>query len=379
MVRGLFARSVIRRNHRMQYAFVSSLCVFAFACGTIDDAQRFGDTNDELSLRAARPPRVFPRVARVSNVSARAASSGVIASPAPAADAGPTTPAPPAPDAGAPSGQASSYRLTVRVVGQGRVTSQGSPAAIDCGSSCSAMMPARTSILLYTRAEPGYRLDTFSGDCSGGLSHYSGGTAYLTHDDSLCTVTFVAARQRVNVEKVGTGAGSVVSEPAGLDCGAACSMSFPASTGVVLSARAEPGSVFAGWDMMGSWPGTCTDAQGRCSLFLTYSYTIKARFDRVVDAGAGMRTLTVGWVGRGGGSVASEPAGVVCAQGCSRDHPVQVSFPVGARVVLRATPAAGSFFAQWMYGQTIFESEPDGSYVVVMNEDLAITAVFQPR
>ena len=93
----------------------------------------------------------------------------------------------------------------------------------------------------------------------------------------------------------------------------------------------------------------------------------------------GLRTLTVGWVGSGSGLVSSEPAGVACGDGCSRDPPLQVTFPVGTRVVLRATPAAGSFFAQWMQGGTIFRSEPDGSYVVVLNDDFVITAVFQPR
>lgn len=51
----------------------------------------------------------------------------------------------------------------------------------------------------------------------------------------------------VNVAKAGTGAGSVGSSPAGIDCDPACSGAFDDGAGVTLSATPAAGSAFAGW------------------------------------------------------------------------------------------------------------------------------------
>ena len=49
------------------------------------------------------------------------------------------------------------------------------------------------------------------------------------------------------VTKTGTGAGTVTSNPAGINCGMDCTEPYPPSTVVTLTAKADTGSLFKGW------------------------------------------------------------------------------------------------------------------------------------
>ena len=63
----------------------------------------------------------------------------------------------------------------------------------------------------------------------------------------------------LTVTKNGSGAGMVVSSPAGIDCGPTCQAVFGNGTSVVLTATAASGSTFDGWTGGGcSGNGTCT-------------------------------------------------------------------------------------------------------------------------
>ena len=61
------------------------------------------------------------------------------------------------------------------------------------------------------------------------------------------TELVVESGTRLIVRKEGTGSGAVVSEPAGIDCGARCSAPFAEGLTVKLAAAPGAGSVFAGW------------------------------------------------------------------------------------------------------------------------------------
>ncbi len=62
----------------------------------------------------------------------------------------------------------------------------------------------------------------------------------------------------LSVNKIGSGDGTVTSNPAGIDCGATCSASFDHNAFVTLTAEANIGSTFAGWSGAGcSGTGTC--------------------------------------------------------------------------------------------------------------------------
>jgi subtilisin family serine protease len=80
----------------------------------------------------------------------------------------------------------------------------------------------------------------------------------------------VVANFTVTVNKVGTGTGTVTSNPSGIDCGVTCNGQFPQGGTVTLSAAPSPGSVFAGWS------GNCGGA-GACSL--TTDSTVTATFN----------------------------------------------------------------------------------------------------
>ncbi|HBI14744.1 MAG TPA: hypothetical protein DDY20_04415 [Desulfobulbaceae bacterium] len=73
--------------------------------------------------------------------------------------------------------------------------------------------------------------------------------------DITVTATFAIDRFALNVILAGSGQGTVSSDPAGIDCGTACSDTFAYGTVVTLNATAEGGSRFAGW----SGDGDCGD------------------------------------------------------------------------------------------------------------------------
>lgn len=90
---------------------------------------------------------------------------------------------------------------------------------------------------------------------------------------------FVAeqARWPLGVTKSGSAAaqGSVMSAPAGIQCGSACSAEFDNGTRVTLSASAAPDAVFAGWG------GACAGAgvQPVCTVTLDAAKTASAAFN----------------------------------------------------------------------------------------------------
>ena len=80
----------------------------------------------------------------------------------------------------------------------------------------------------------------------------------------------------LTINKVGTGYGTVVSDPAGIDCGTDCSESYPDGTTVTLTAITDPGTIFSGWD------GNCTE-ENETTCIVEVNGTISrvtARFDQ---------------------------------------------------------------------------------------------------
>ncbi len=245
------------------------------------------------------------------------------------------------------------HPLTVNIKGSGSGTVECE--AQEGPEKCLLTYPEETELALLQKAAPGSEFTGWSGSgCSG---------------TGACEVTMTASRSvtatfnlippgfeyPLTVERLGTGSGTVTSNPAGIDCGSDCSEPFFEGTKVTLTATPAPGSVFDHWT-----GGGCAGS-GACTTTMSTSRTAKAVFTAV-----GRRTLTISRTGTGKGTVTSSPAGIDCGQAC------EVGFGVGTKVTLTATAAAGSRFAGFSGACT-----GTGSCRVTLDQARGVTAAFE--
>jgi hypothetical protein len=113
----------------------------------------------------------------------------------------------------------------------------------------------------------------------------------------LDTTTDLA--QPLGVTKSGTGAGTVTSTPDGIDCGGTCSAQFPSGTLVTLTASADSGSVFEGWDgegCTGTGPCAVTMIQARslAASFVSCTVTLSGQTVTTTETYTSCDTLTLG-------------------------------------------------------------------------------------
>lgn len=151
-------------------------------------------------------------------------------------------------DAPGPSG------LAVRVVGQGLVVSN--PAGIRCQPTCMASFPPGVAVTLTAIPAAGWSFVGWSGSCSGGgpCSVPGVGAVTATFQQNMTPGCVLG------VERQGPGQGTVVSAPAGINCGPDCREPYPCGSLVTLTAVPAAGSVFSGWSGACTGLGTCTVA-----------------------------------------------------------------------------------------------------------------------
>ncbi len=166
-----------------------------------------------------------------------------------------------------------------------------------------------------------------------------------------------ATLARLSVTTDGSGAGSVTSAPAGINCGATCGAYFAIGSSVTLTATAAGGSSFTGWSGSGC-SGTST-----CTVTMSEARAVTAEFAVVPP---GQFDLMVSKSGTGAGTVTSSPAGINCGSDCSE------TLPSGTSVTLTAAPAADSTFTGWSGSGCSGTS----TCTVVMSEARAVTAQF---
>jgi putative Ig domain-containing protein/List-Bact-rpt repeat protein len=167
---------------------------------------------------------------------------------------------------------------------------------------------------------------------------------------------------RLQVNKSGTGAGTVTSNPSGINCGSSCSKSFSKGTIVTLTATPASGSEFAGWS-----GGGCSGT-GSCTVTLNSNTTVTATFN-ASGGGTGPFTLSVTKVqnGNGSGTVSSIPAGISCDPTCA------ASFPAGTSITLNVEVSTGRF-ASWSGGGC---SGNAPSCTLTLTANTTVTATFE--
>lgn len=162
---------------------------------------------------------------------------------------------------------------------------------------------------------------------------------------------------RLTVAVVGSGSGTVTSDPVGVDCSAECTGSFVPGATVTLTAAPAVDSRFIGWS------GADCGPEPICSVILDGPKNVLAVFD-LAPPGS---TLTVDVAGNGSGTVISNPPGISCPGTCA------AGFEQGTEVTLTATPADGSTFVGWQGGSC----PATQSCTITVGGSPAVLAVFQ--
>jgi Tol biopolymer transport system component len=162
--------------------------------------------------------------------------------------------------------------LQVTKTGPGKGSITSAPAGVACGATCSAQFDDAEQVVLTATPSQG---STFAGWSGAGCSGTDPCTVTMNADkDVTAAFDAEAAPLRVlNIDKDGSGDGTVTSAPAGIDCGSTCAGLFDDGQTVTLTAAPDVGSVFAGWAGV-DCPGT-----GSCIIEMTSDTPITATFD----------------------------------------------------------------------------------------------------
>lgn len=166
----------------------------------------------------------------------------------------------------------------VQVMLNGAGTVRSTPAGLDCGLVCNSPFTEGETVALSATPATGYDFTGFGGACSGLACQL-----HVTADAQVWATFTPRAPSSVtlSLQLSGTGAGHVVSTPAGLDCTGSCSASFPAGTSVSLAATPGALSRFDGFG------GACSGSA--CTVTLAADKSVSASFRQqryhVVDLG----------------------------------------------------------------------------------------------
>ena len=207
--------------------------------------------------------------------------------------------------------------LTVGVTGQGRVTS--TPGGIDCGPTCSRSFATDSSVALSATPTPGWTFAGWGGACSG-----TGQCTVIMSSPRSVTATFAPPDTVYSLAVAAVG-GSVTSDVPGIVCGEACVGSYGAGVAVTLTPSAYPVV----------WGGACSGS-GACVVSMSRARSVTAAI-----AGGRLSRVPVAVSFTGKGTITSNPPGISCGTTCG------ALYPFGAKVTLRASPAAGWHFAGW--------------------------------
>jgi len=231
--------------------------------------------------------------------------------------------------------------LTVIKTGTGSGIVTSSPAGISCGADCSEDYDKGTVVTLTAAPDTGSIFTGWSGDAD-----CSDGTVTM-NADRTCTATFDydSGYLLLNINKSGSGAGTVTSSPAGIDCGADCSGDYDKGTVVTLTAAPDTGSIFTGW----SGDTDCVDG----------TVTMDAGKNCIAGFDLNQPQLTTLVSPSGNGSVSPD-----CSGGCV--------YVQGTQVVLTANEDSGYPFSSW----TGCDTPAGKTCTMTVDADKSVTAVY---
>ena len=237
--------------------------------------------------------------------------------------------------------------LTVTLSGDASGTVTSSPAGINCGNDCSESYASGTGVTLTAAPAQGASFAGWSGACTG-----SNTTCTLTINGARSVTATFTTKPVLDVTKTGTGGGTVMSSPSGINCGTDCNEPYDQGTSVTLTANPNGTSTFGGWG------GACSGMT--CTVMMNASKSVTATF----DAQNLTRTLTVAVTGPG--NVTSAPGQIVCTDGSA--GVCQDTFNDGTPVTLTATGTV-------TWGGDC-ATELDNTCELTMNADRSASATF---
>ena len=182
------------------------------------------------------------------------------------------------------------------------------------------------------------------------------------YTDEVCATSTLDS-VTVTVGKSGTGTGTVTSSPAGINCGASCSMAVTPGTPVTLTATPASGSVFTGWSLAG-----CTGT-GPCSFATNASAAVTATFSPapVTTPPPPPPSTTYALV------VTKSGPGVVTAPGISCGSDCSDAYAENATVTLTATANNATAVIGW--GGACSGASP--TCTVTMNSAKSVSVTFR--
>jgi Putative Ig domain/Divergent InlB B-repeat domain len=176
------------------------------------------------------------------------------------------------------SGSGGTFTLQVTKNGTGSGTVTSSPSGISCGTTCSRSFSGGTTVTLTAAAASG---SVFAGWSGGGCTGTGSCTVQINNNvtvnaafntsDAPPPPSGMFTLAVTKVQEGGTG--NVTSSPAGIECGATCTATFPSGTSITLFASPTTGR-FASWT-----GGPCAGSTNpSCTFSLGANTTATARF-----------------------------------------------------------------------------------------------------
>jgi hypothetical protein len=239
------------------------------------------------------------------------------------------------------------YPLIVAIDGDGSGTVTSEPAGISCLSDCYEIYDHGSVVTLTAVSNTGSTFTGWERACTG-----IGECSITMTETKAVTATFTLDQHLLSVAVDGNGSGLVTSEPAGIDCLGDCDELYDYGSVVTLTAAANTGSTFTGWE------GACTGI-GACSVTITETKGVTATF--ILD----QHLLSVTVEGDGSGSVNSVPSGIDCPGDCD------ALFNFSDVVTLTASVDNGSTFSGWTGA-----CAGTADCVVTINSDESVAAIF---